>query len=335
MESKQDTASLIPPQSSAIVDIPCHKSIQFQTTASNGRLPYFVGRNRESGSSGAGRTLAYFILAIAVCAGFALLYTKMACMQKQIYDLQSELNVVVADAGPMDPWDSTEVASYRPGNQDYDYMETDTDRGIHDNDDHGRRGRRSVGGHLSRHGHQSHQMPSRAGHVEPGHITSHLVPATQAVSRSATSYGASEWFRWSSRANGAHKRGMQMRQDTKLIVPVSGYYFIYSQVTVGGNESPQMYVGHRIVRNGACGTASEVELMKSEATQNGTHARDSKHIAGVFFLEKFDELGVRPSFSSGRLHAYYNIDQQNSYFGLVLLSSAGTQYVRCIPALPY
>ncbi|XP_071477566.1 uncharacterized protein [Diadema antillarum] len=331
MESKQDTASLIPPQCSAIVDIPCHKSIQFQTTASNGRLPHFVGRNRGSGASGAGRTLAYFILAIAVCGGFALLYAKMACMQNQIYDLQSELSVVVADAGPMDPWDSSEVASYRPGNQDYDYMETDPDEGIHDNEvDHGKRGRRSAGGHMSRHGVRRHQMPSR-GHVEPGHITSHLVPTAESVS-GPSNYGASEWFRWSSEEYGAHKRGMYMRQDTKLIVPVSGYYFIYSQVTVGDSNIPQLYVGHRIVRKGACGTGTDVELIKSEATQNGTHARDSKHIAGVFYLEKFDELGVRPSFSAGRLHAYYSIDRQNSYFGLILMSSSDTQApVRCTP----
>ncbi|XP_041483141.1 uncharacterized protein LOC121429946 [Lytechinus variegatus] len=133
-------------------------------------------------------------------------------------------------------------------------------------------------------------------------------------------------FEWVSTKNHSfiEASGFELVDDRYLLVPVAGYYFVYSQVTF--NDSLTRTIGHQLIVYGSCGRRKASIIMGSAVTQqirpdtdlSHSGKKDSSYVGGVVYLAAGDYLAVRPNFGDTRIIEYSRSDP-DSFFGAFML----------------
>eukprot|EP00057_Strongylocentrotus_purpuratus_P035530 XP_799917.3 PREDICTED: uncharacterized protein LOC576628 [Strongylocentrotus purpuratus] len=196
------------------------------------------------------------------------------------------------------------------------------------------RGRRSTNDQVPSRGRVMHTRMRQEG--EP---SAHVVPLISPNAQQNNNfYPTSAWFVWTDQVNRISHATIPLSNTGKfLLAPHSGYYFIYSQVTLEScnNDSDTDGRGHSLYVKTTCGRDTEQELTYTVTTpynRNLGCTYDTGYIGGVYYLEQHDHVGVKPYVPPGSMRSRIFLKLSNSYFGMILISKfpQGTQR-RCYP----
>ncbi|XP_030837396.1 uncharacterized protein LOC576628 [Strongylocentrotus purpuratus] len=339
--------NLLPPYAPTTVDLmspPGKLPQRFPSLASKWTEPHQTGVSRDDRSKGSlCRTIVLCVLALAVCAGFVMLYLQMRDLERQVHQLR-ELTYEAQSYGSSDDEETQpgrsphsrepEKNPFRfPGDGDRYPDDEDNDDDFTHFKGHAR-GRRSTNDQVPSRGRVMHTRMRQEG--EP---SAHVVPLISPNAQQNNNfYPTSAWFVWTDQVNRISHATIPLSNTGKfLLAPHSGYYFIYSQVTLEScnNDSDTDGRGHSLYVKTTCGRDTEQELTYTVTTpynRNLGCTYDTGYIGGVYYLEQHDHVGVKPYVPPGSMRSRIFLKLSNSYFGMILISKfpQGTQR-RCYP----
>ncbi|XP_041483060.1 uncharacterized protein LOC121429872 [Lytechinus variegatus] len=258
------------------------------------------------------RTIVLCVLALAICAGFVLLYFQMKDLQHQVQELQLQV-----EEGSDIQFDEHETPPDQ-GNHDEtpDPDKADSDGSIHYKEH--TRERRSINGHHGNGG-SRRRLPRP---MQVGDPSAHVVPLASSQPQSHM-YPASAWFVWTDQESYSHA-SIPLRMNKFLIAPHAGYYFIYAQVTIETCNNNTLGRGHSLYVKTHCGRQIEKRLTHTQTSPafNTLHicTYDSSYTGGVYYLEANDHIGVKPFVPLGLAESRLHLTEDNSYFGMIQLS---------------
>ena len=151
-----------------------------------------------------------------------------------------------------------------------------------------------------------------------------------------TNYTANAWITWMDIEEGLTSlstKHMPFKQNKFIIIPRSGYYYVYTQLTykdITYRDTSRYQTGHDVVRQANCGNGGSDDqiLMRSYITQQSDlkTLTDSAYVGGVFYLSHNDRIGVRTMRDGATKYSFLsslNERQPKSlcFFGAYMLAS--------------
>ncbi|XP_063967161.1 uncharacterized protein LOC129278729 [Lytechinus pictus] len=259
------------------------------------------------------------LLFIGVICTFTVVFYKIAVLQQDVRILSSRMDRIQitqqnAQGIVRQPncTDSTQVQTGKSSGNNHRYP-----MGM----DRSGRNRRSLSDGQQESEHEDDNVIDTQIPTYGDRFSAHLLPKA-----GNSSLKEGQIFEWTGTKNHSfiEASGFELIDDRYLLVPVAGYYFVYSQVTF--NDSLTRTIGHQLIAYGSCGRRKSSIIMGSAVTQQirpGTdlsHSgkKDSSYVGGVVYLAAGDYLAVRPNFGGTRIIEYSRSDP-DSFFGAFML----------------